>query len=159
MRNVWKKLLELARQLPAFREIFVLEAVVLLLLGANCLRPACSYIFNAGELLYSSSDYVQYTEIDGNGTYSAYLEENVAETTVAYTDHFRLYPGAYKVKINYTSQVNYEEGASFSNGNGYLYLKSDQNDTYYQFNKVFLRNGLDSQEQTVQIYAPVLSVI
>ncbi|MCD8325374.1 MAG: hypothetical protein LUC90_01455 [Lachnospiraceae bacterium] len=154
MKNVWKKLLELAGQLPVFRVVFALEMVILLLLGANCLRPSGHYLFNAGELLYSLGDEVEYVENEESGAYTVYLDENIAETTIAYTDDFRLWPGAYRITVNYSSQVNYEEGAGFSNGNGYLYLNSGQNDTYFRFNKVFLRNGLESAEQTLQVYAP-----
>lgn len=149
-----KKLFSLLKQNIAFRILFLVELAVILLAALNCLRGSVSYVFYPGENLYSDSEYVQYMTVDDEPVYYAYLEENIAEATVAYTDYFRLYPGSYRVRLHYTAQVNYEEGASFNNGNGYLYLESVENGAFFHFDKVFLRNSLDEVEQTVQITAP-----
>ncbi|MCD8379343.1 MAG: hypothetical protein LUC95_03240 [Lachnospiraceae bacterium] len=154
MSMIFGKFCETWKKSPVFRVFFVLETLLLLLLGMNCVRPGLSYVFSAGEALYASGDYVRYISEDGEGVYYAYLDENIAETTIAYTDDFSLYPGAYRITIYYEAQVNYEEEAKFSNGNGYLYLNSTQNTAYYQFDEVFLRNGQDCVEQTVQVTSP-----
>ncbi len=134
--------------------ILGVEAVITILLIANCLRSRCDYAFTSENLVVADEMVSQVTEEDGRVGYTVSREENIEETTILYTDEIRLYPGAYRIKIDYQAQVNYEDSASIVNGNGYLYLDSLEYEIYLNFESMFLRNGMDSNEQTFQVTSP-----
>ncbi|MCD8379341.1 MAG: hypothetical protein LUC95_03230 [Lachnospiraceae bacterium] len=154
MSDIVKRFLAALKQRKMLKAAVILEAVVLILLVLNCFRTRCDYTFVPGSL-NMSDNYVQETVTEeGKLAYSVSSEGEVGGDVVLSTGYLKLYPGAYKIRVNYSSQVNYIEESSFACGLSYLNLESDSNSVYYNFPSLLLRDGLDSVEQTIQITSP-----
>ncbi len=154
MKKISVRFWMVLKQSTAFKVIVVIEALIIVLLAVNCFRARCDFSYSSENFHIESNMVQEVTDSEGRTGFYVSVEENIEETTILSTDTFRLYPGAYKIRIEYSSQINYEEDGSIVNGNGYLYLDNQDYEIYLNFESMFLRNGMDSNEQTFQVTAP-----
>ncbi len=121
---------------------------------ANCLRPGCNYDFGT-ENLTATGEYVwESVDEGGNSVFMAACDGEADGEVILSTGYLKFYPGAYNIRVTYSSQVNYTEESSLENGLSYLNLESEDNSVYFNFERLLLRDGLTSVEQTVQIKSP-----
>ncbi|MCD7864097.1 MAG: hypothetical protein LUG61_11490 [Lachnospiraceae bacterium] len=150
IKEVLRNLKNSLQQSMAFRILLIVEAVALIAVGVYCFRGGKSHTFS-GDTLNVISDRVERLSDEDGEYYYINLEENIAETAILQTDTFKLSAGAYDIRIHYTTQVNYEECSSYSNGNGYLYFESEDGELNFDFTRFFLRNSSDSQHEYFRV--------
>ncbi|MCD8325376.1 MAG: hypothetical protein LUC90_01465 [Lachnospiraceae bacterium] len=122
-------------------------------MAASCLRGGAFLSFSPEDLRVESALVTEVTAEEGLTGYQAASEASMEETVILSTDSFSLAPGAYRVRISYQSQVNYQEGASIAAGMSYLNLDSASHQSAFDFSPLLLRDGTNVMEQTVQIHS------
>ncbi|MCD8325375.1 MAG: hypothetical protein LUC90_01460 [Lachnospiraceae bacterium] len=151
MKSRSEKLNFIWKQNPALRVLLMIELAVIVFLLAQCFRSRCDYSFGpenfavSGELV---TEVVEEGELVG---YRAQSDGEVSETQVLSVNDFTLYPGSYRVTVNYHSQVNYLEGSSIASGVSYFAITSESHDFDLTFNQFLLRDALESMDQTLQL--------
>ncbi|MCD7805952.1 MAG: hypothetical protein LUH19_01270 [Lachnospiraceae bacterium] len=138
----------------AWKAVVLLEGMILCILLANCFRGRCDYTFGTDNLSVSGTYVWKGEDENGESVFCAASEEEVDGEVILSTGKLKFYPGAYNIRINYHSQVNYIEESSMETGLSYLNLESASNSVFFDFERLLLRDGLTSAEQTVQITSP-----
>ncbi len=146
----WKRI----KQNRIFVGIILLQTVVLLIMAVTGLQGGVSLSFSPEELRAESSLVNEVSDGENLTGYQAASAESLEETVILATDSFSLAPGAYRIRIRYKSQVNYQEGASIATGMSYLNLDSEKHQSAFEFSPLLLRDGTDVVEQSVQITSP-----
>ncbi|MCD7863101.1 MAG: hypothetical protein LUG61_06240 [Lachnospiraceae bacterium] len=155
MSDILKRFWNTVKQSTAWKVFVILELIVVLILLLKCFAGRCDYTYVPGNMEVMS-DLVQVTA-DEEGTAAYYVSdaEAISETVILCDDgQIRLIPGAYRITIYYLSQVNTTEVANINNGNGNLYLTSENNSVYLDYQTLYLRNGMDSNSTTFRVSAP-----
>ncbi|MCD7817845.1 MAG: hypothetical protein LUH07_02180 [Lachnospiraceae bacterium] len=154
MRDILQRFTVAVKASRVWKAVLLLELIAILLLLANCFRGRCDYTFTPGNMNMSGNYVQEAVTEDGILAYTASSEGEVDGEVILSTGYLKFYPGAYRIRVNYSSQVNYLEESSFGCGLSYLNLESDSNSVYYNFPSLLLRDGLNSVEQTVQLTSP-----
>ncbi|MCD7738917.1 MAG: hypothetical protein LUH58_07760 [Lachnospiraceae bacterium] len=154
MLSVIKRFIAELKHNKILKGMVILELLILILLLGNCFRSRCDYTFGVGDMNMSGEYVQESTDENGTAVYVAESEGEADGAAILSTGYLKFYPGAYRIRVNYQSQVNYMEESSFSCGLSYLNLESESNSVYYTFDSLLLRDGLESVEQTVQITSP-----
>ncbi len=149
-------MLKIKKLSKAFRVIIVVEILMVLLQLFFCFYEKYETDFQKNQII---SDNAQLTILnDSNGGISwqnVNADKLSYDTKIFHTENLKLNPGAYKVKIEYTSSVFDSTRKNFDKKVGTLKITSKNHTTSINCAEMYLTEGREFMETKFQVTSPI----